>query len=71
MLKIFPARSLTNGRWFEKRMGWTVPWFSSFGTDFNKDFGRTTDEEEIFGLSVFFRDGNNIYRSYFTDGRGV
>ena len=52
-------------------MGWTVPWVSSFGTDFNKDFGRTTDEGEKFGLSVFFHDGKRVYRSYFTDGRGV
>jgi len=61
---------------YKKRMGWTVPWVSSFGTDFNKDFGRTTEptekhDGEIFGLSVFFRDGKKIYRSYFTDGRGV
>jgi predicted dithiol-disulfide oxidoreductase (DUF899 family) len=62
---------LANIQKYKKRMGWTVPWVSSFGSDFNKDFGRTTEEEEKFGLSVFFRDGNNIYRSYFTDGRGV
>jgi predicted dithiol-disulfide oxidoreductase (DUF899 family) len=24
---------------FKKRMGWTVPWVSSFGSDFNYDFG--------------------------------
>jgi len=41
-------------------MGWTVPWFSSFGTDFNKYFGRTTDEGEKFGLSVFFHDGKRV-----------
>jgi predicted dithiol-disulfide oxidoreductase (DUF899 family) len=62
---------LANIQKYKKRMGWTVPWFSSFGTDFNKDFGRTTDKEEKFGLSVFFRDGEKIYRSYFTDARGV
>ena len=38
---------------FKKRMGWTVPWFSSFDSDFNQDFGVTTDEGETFGLSVF------------------
>ena len=48
-----------------------MPWVSSFGTDFNQDFGRTTDEGETFGLSVFFLDGNKIYRSYFTGGRGI
>ena len=29
---------------FKQRMGWTFPWLSSFGTDFNYDFGVTTDE---------------------------
>ena len=62
---------LANIQKYKKRMGWTVPWFSSFGTDFNKDFGRTTDEGEKFGLSVFFRDGKHIYRSYFTRDRGI
>jgi uncharacterized protein (TIGR02246 family) len=52
-------------------MGWTVPWCSSFASDFNDDFGVTTDEGETFGLSVFLRDGNEIYHTYFTNGRGV
>src|SRR5438445_9480272 len=29
-------------RWKEKR-GWDIPWYSSFGTDFNYDFGVTID----------------------------
>lgn len=29
---------------FKKRMGWTVPWYSSFGSDFNYDFHATNDE---------------------------
>jgi len=62
---------LANIKKYKKRMGWTFPWVSSSGNDFNKDFGRTTKDEEKFGLSVFFRDGKKIYRSYFTDGRGV
>ena len=37
----------------------------------NDDFGLTTDEGETFGLSVFLRDGDDVYRTYFTDGRGV
>jgi len=64
---------------YKKRMGWTVPWYSSFGSDFNVDFGvspespRPTEYQdgEAFGLSVFFRDADNIYRTYFTSGRGV
>ena len=29
---------------FKKRMGWSFPWLSSFGTDFNYDFQVTLDE---------------------------
>lgn len=53
------------------RMGWSVPWYSSFGTDFNEDFGLTSGEEGTFGLSVFLRDDDDVYRTYFTNGRGV
>ncbi len=56
---------------YRRRMGWTVPWFSSAGNDFNVDFGLTTEEYETFGLSVFLRDGDDVYRSYFTTRRGV
>lgn len=28
---------------FKERMGWTVPWYSSFGSDFNYDFHATLD----------------------------
>ena len=64
---------------FKERMGWSVPWYSSFGSDFNHDFGvspespRPTEYQdgESFGLSVFLRDGDSVYRTYFTSGRGV
>ena len=56
---------------FKKRMGWAVPWYSSAGSEFNADFGVTTDEGETFGLSVFLRDGDSVFRTYFTSARGV
>ena len=56
---------------YQARMGWRIPWFSSAGSDFNTDFGLTSDAGETFGLSVFFRDGDRVLRSYFTTGRGV
>jgi predicted dithiol-disulfide oxidoreductase (DUF899 family) len=62
---------LANINRYKRRMGWTVPWFSSSGSDFNVDFGLTTDRGETFGLSVFLRDGRTVYRTYFTNGRGV
>jgi predicted dithiol-disulfide oxidoreductase (DUF899 family) len=56
---------------YKKRMGWTIPWFSSAGSDFNVDFGLTRDDGETFGLSVFIRDADTVFRTYFTNGRGV
>jgi predicted dithiol-disulfide oxidoreductase (DUF899 family) len=61
---------LANLEAYRKRMGWTIPWYSSDGSDFNVDFGRTTDRGEMFGLSVFFH-GDVVYRTYFTTERGV
>jgi predicted dithiol-disulfide oxidoreductase (DUF899 family) len=49
----------------------TVPWVSSAGSDFNRDFGVITETGETFGLSVFLRDGTAVYRTYFTSGRGI
>jgi len=51
---------------YRKRMGWEIPWFST-QDDFSKDFG----VEEYFGLNVFFRDGERIFRTYFTTGRAA
>lgn len=50
-----------------RRMGWTVPWYSSHGSDFNDDLGLGGG----FGLSVLLRDGDEVFRTYFTNGRGV
>ncbi len=64
---------------YKKRMGWNIPWFSSFDSDFNVDFGVSPEtpqpdvyqDGETFGLSVFFREGDEIFRTYFTNRRGV
>jgi predicted dithiol-disulfide oxidoreductase (DUF899 family) len=55
---------------YRQRMGWTVPWFSSFGSDFNVDFGVTVGDDEKSAVSVFLRDGDCVYHTYFTSGRG-
>ncbi len=62
---------LENIEAYKKRMGWTVPWVSSAGNTFNKDLGLTTDQGEDHGLSVFVRDGDSVYRTYFTHARGT
>jgi len=64
---------------YRRRMGWDVPWVSSFGTDFSHDFGlgpREPDPDqdqdgEMFALSAFIRDGGEVFRTYFTQHRGV
>jgi predicted dithiol-disulfide oxidoreductase (DUF899 family) len=62
---------LANLQRYKKRLGWTVPWFSSSESDFNVDFEVTTKEGENFGLSVFLRDGDSVFRTYFNSERGV
>ncbi len=56
---------------FKARMNWTTPWFSSFGGDFNYDFEATDERGEKPGLSVFLREGEYIFHTYSTSGRGV
>jgi predicted dithiol-disulfide oxidoreductase (DUF899 family) len=81
---------------FRARMGWTMPWYSSHGSDFNYDFHVTIDEAvapveynyrdgatleakgetyhakgEQPGASVFLRDGDRIFHTYSTYGRGL
>jgi predicted dithiol-disulfide oxidoreductase (DUF899 family) len=40
---------------FRERMGWTFPWYSSAGTDFNYDF-HTTVDERVAPVRIFHRD---------------
>ncbi|WIG61689.1 MAG: hypothetical protein OJF49_004437 [Ktedonobacterales bacterium] len=56
---------------YKTRMNWTIPWFSSYGSDFNYDFDATDDGGEKPGLSVFLREGEHIFHTYSTTGRGV
>jgi predicted dithiol-disulfide oxidoreductase (DUF899 family) len=52
---------------YKESRGWTVPFYSSRGSTFSEDCGAGKG----FGLSVFLRDGADVHRSYFTNGRGV
>lgn len=56
---------------FRTRMGWTLPWYSSFESEFNFDFGATTERGENHMVSVFTSFNDEIYRTYYTDNRGV
>jgi len=84
---------------FRARMGWNIPWYSSFGSDFNFDFGVSFDEAhppesynyrskadheragtgyylsgevpfDLPGISCFLRDGDRVFHTYSTYGRG-
>jgi predicted dithiol-disulfide oxidoreductase (DUF899 family) len=39
---------------FKKRMGWSFPWVSSFGSDFNYDYQASFRPEEIASGAVFY-----------------
>ena len=86
---------------YKAKRGWTIDWYSSFGSDFNYDFHVTLDASvapilhnyrdadelvaagldgltlsenhpsEQPGWSFFLRDGDEIFHTYSTFGRGT
>jgi predicted dithiol-disulfide oxidoreductase (DUF899 family) len=40
---------------FRQRMGWTFPWYSSYGSDFNYDFHATVDDR-VAPVQIFYRN---------------
>jgi predicted dithiol-disulfide oxidoreductase (DUF899 family) len=82
---------------WKARKRWTLPWYSSYGSDFNYDFHVTLDEsvapveynyrtkaeheqagtgyyfegDEQPGQSCFLRDGDDVYHTYSSYGRGA
>ena len=71
---------------YKRRKGWTFPWYSSYGSDFNYDFDVTLDpsrkppvynyrplelEGEMPGTSYFLRDGERVFHTYSTFARGA
>src|SRR5579864_7838328 len=58
---------LTQIEAYKARMGWTLPFVSSHGTSFAADCGGGPG----FMLSVFLRDGEEVYRTYSATARGV
>ena len=59
-----PLQQMT-GYWRER--GWDVPYLSSHGTTFSADCGAGGG----FLLSLFLRDGDDVFRTYATTQRGV
>ncbi|MER5881681.1 MULTISPECIES: DUF899 domain-containing protein [unclassified Streptomyces] len=59
---------------FKARMGWTVPWYSSYASDFNYDFQVSFGGDEPFerpGVSCFLRDRDHVFHTYSTYERGL
>jgi predicted dithiol-disulfide oxidoreductase (DUF899 family) len=55
---------------FKARMGWTIPWYSSFGSDFNYDFHVTMDEA-VTPIEYNFASKAELLRkgeTYFAEG---
>ena len=52
---------------FKRRMGWSIPWYTVVGDDFQK----ARETTEYFSLDVFIRDGDRVFLTYATRGRGV
>lgn len=56
---------------YKTRMRWDhIPWYSSFGTDFNYDYEVTTDQGESPGVSAFYREDDTVYFTYSIFDRG-
>jgi predicted dithiol-disulfide oxidoreductase (DUF899 family) len=51
----------------KRRMGWEMPWYTVIGEEFQKALGTS----EYFALNVFLRDGDRVFLTYTTTGRGV
>lgn len=69
-LALVSLAPIANIETYRKRMEWSHRWVSSEHNTFNVDFGLTTSKGEDHGLSVFLRDGDDIFRTYFTTARG-
>src|SRR5215813_1442739 len=56
---------------YKKRMGWKFPWASSSGSDFNHDFPVSRANDELPGLSAFFKnEKGEIFHTYSSYARG-
>ena len=72
---------------YKAKKGWTFPWYSSYGTDFNYDFDVTMDPSvkppvynfrpyegepgEMPGTSFFLREGDDVFHTNSTYARGA
>ncbi len=69
-LALVSLAPIANIETYRKRMSWPHRWVSSATSSFNADLGLTTPKGEHHGLSVLLRDGDAVFRTYFTSARG-
>ncbi|QIS19614.1 DUF899 domain-containing protein [Nocardia terpenica] len=55
---------------FKARMGWKMPWYSSYGSEFNYDYEVSTDKGESPGVSAFLRVDGDVFHTYSIFDRG-
>ncbi len=56
---------------FQRRMGWSFPWVSSHGTDFNRDYHVSFSKEEVATGSFYYNYGVNGFPSEEAPGISV
>jgi predicted dithiol-disulfide oxidoreductase (DUF899 family) len=54
---------------YKRRVGNQMTWYSTANSSFGADVGAPPGGG--FGLNVFLRDGNQVYRTWHTNGRGT
>jgi predicted dithiol-disulfide oxidoreductase (DUF899 family) len=54
---------------YQRRVGNKMVWYSTANSSFGADVGAPPGEG--FGVNVFLRDGDTVYRTWHTNGRGV
>ena len=54
---------------YREKVGNELEWYSTAGSDFGADVGAPPGGG--FALNVFLRDGDTVYRTWHTDGRGT
>jgi predicted dithiol-disulfide oxidoreductase (DUF899 family) len=47
---------------FRRRMGWAFPWLSSYGTDFNYDFGVSFTPDDVVDGELKYNFGKPAFR---------
>lgn len=56
---------------FQRRMGWTFPWVSSHGSDFNRDYHVSFSKEEVATGTFYYNFGMNGFPSEEAPGISV